>query len=638
LKYSTGRLPRPEAALLLAALLAASCGEAHAASPVSLDVVAGIGGVVRTGRWAPFIVTVDNRGPALEARLSLEVFRGSELRGTLASRLFHRDVELPARSRRRFTFAAPVVSTPRPAVVRVTAGTDGEPRELAHLEIDLRRLAVNDRLIVAVSSEIAFDFLAQEGARVVYPHAENLPESWAGWSGVDLVVVRDTAFHRLGTAQAAALERWVQAGGTIVFTGGAAALQLAASGLAGLLPVEVSGLVEPAGLQSLGRLAGAAPPVGPATIAGSVARSGATVLAAEAPREGVALGEVPLVAVRRTGAGMTAWLAFDPADRTFASWPGLPALWRAVAGDAAAIPAGDDALREPLDDPWIAPLAARSDVSFPSHARLAIFLAAFLLPSLALLLVPRRLGSHLGPRLRAGLLLLLAAAASAAGWFVFNRWLFRGDDFLLEAVRVEASDGSARLNRRLAVCSPSGGGFELALGPVDSRVEDVSAVARGRSPDSLAIELADAMTVRSPLPGRFQSRLLIADSVIPFALSAVLEKGIAGARLTVENRTGTVIREAFLVFAGGILPLGDVASGPASIHDVPVTGGAGSSDSAVVIADVGRRAFWERESAAIGRTGPVLVGWLDEPPLAARLGGAPAAASACMVTLEVAER
>ncbi len=142
-------------------------------------------------------------------------------------------------------------------MLRVTVGGDGEERELARLEVDFRRAAVGGRIIVAVSSELSFDFLAQEGIRVVYPHAENLPDTWAGWSGADLVVVRDTALHRLGAAQAAALEQWVRAGGTVVFTGGAAALQLAASGLAGLLPVDLSGLVERASLPSLGRLAGA---------------------------------------------------------------------------------------------------------------------------------------------------------------------------------------------------------------------------------------------------------------------------------------------------------------------------------------------------------------------------------------------
>ncbi len=108
MKYSTGRQPRPKAALLLGVLLAASCGEAGAASPVSLEVIGGLGGAVRNGRWAPFIVTVDNRGPSLEAALTFEVFRGSDLRGTLASRSFSRAIELPARSRRRFTFTVPV--------------------------------------------------------------------------------------------------------------------------------------------------------------------------------------------------------------------------------------------------------------------------------------------------------------------------------------------------------------------------------------------------------------------------------------------------------------------------------------------------------------------------------------------------
>ena len=116
MKYSPGRPPRPSAAALVALLLLAGCRDARAASPVSLEAIVGIGGALRAGRWAPFIITVDNRGPALEATLTLEVFRGSELRGTLASRTFEREVSLPARSRRRFSFVAPISSTPAPAV------------------------------------------------------------------------------------------------------------------------------------------------------------------------------------------------------------------------------------------------------------------------------------------------------------------------------------------------------------------------------------------------------------------------------------------------------------------------------------------------------------------------------------------
>jgi hypothetical protein len=593
---------------------------------VSLGVIAGWGGVVRAGRWAPFIVTVDNGGPAIAAQVSLEVFRGSELRGTSASRSFIRTVDLPARSRRRFSFTAPIESVPRPAVLRVTTGDGENRREIARLEVDLRKIAVNERIVVAVSSELAFDVLAREGARVVYPHAENLPDSWQGWSGVDLVVVRDTALHRLGAAQVTALEQWVLAGGTLVLTGGTTARQLPSSGLADLLPVDLGDLAERAGLPSLGRLAGAAPPTGRVALAGSRARDGTTVLAAE--------GGIPVVAVRRSGAGSVAWLAVDPADRAIASWPGSPALWRVLAGDAAGIPAGDTSLREPLDDPWIAPLAARSEVSFPPHAWLAVFLAAFLLPALAVLLVPRPLGT----RLRAGLLALLAVIASGAGWYAFNRKLFRGDDFLLEAAWVRVSDGSGRVSRHLAVCAPSGGAFVLELGGTDAMVDDISASGPDRPPGSLAIELGTAATVRSVSAGRFGSRLIAVESIVPFALSAVVVEEEGGPWLTVENRTGAPIRQAFLVTTGRLLPLGDLPTGVSSRFAVPAAAGIGQSGNAVVIADAGRRSFWERESATVGLEGPVLVGWLDEPPLPVRLGGKPARASVCMVTLEVARR
>jgi hypothetical protein len=503
-------------------------------------------------------------------------------------------------------------------VARVTAGG----REIARLEIDLRRVAVTDRIVVAVSSELAFDVLAREGARVVYPHPENLPDAWTGWSGVDLVVLRDTAFHRLSAAQAAALERWVRAGGRVVVTGGAVALQLASSGLAGLTPVEVGGLVERSELPDLARFAGGAPPTGRWTLAGSEPRTGATVLASDAG--------LPLVATRPLGRGSVAWLAFDPADPRAAAWPGVPALWLALAGDAVAVAAGDESPREPLDDPWIAPLAARSDVSFPSHGLLAAFLAAFLLPSLALLLLPRRPG----PRLRAALLVLLAACAAGAGWSTFNRFRFRADDFLLEAARVEAGDGAARLSRRMAVCSPSGGDFSLALGPVDARVEDVTAVGDHRPAGSLVVELGDEAVVHASMPGRYQSRLLVTDTVIPFALSADIMTGDDGTWLTVENRTGTAIRDAFLVADGKIVPLGDLAPDLRSRFVVPGDGAA----STVSIGDAVRRAFWEREAGSIGRAGPVLAGWLDEPPSRARLGGVPATASVSLVTMEVDRR
>jgi len=126
--------------------------------------------------------------------------------------------------------------------------------------------------------------------------------------------------------------------------------------------------------------------------------------------------------------------------------------------------------------------------------------------------------------------------------------------------------------------------------------------------------------------------------VIPFALSAVLEPVGTGEGLTVDNRTGAAIRGAFLYRGSAILPLGDLPAGSVSRFPGGTSGGSGGPGSFVAIADPGRRAFWEREAARIDRTGPVVVGWLDEPPLAARLGGSPAAASVCMVTLEVDER
>jgi hypothetical protein len=163
----------------------------------------------------------------------------------------------------------------------------------------------------------------------------------------------------------------------------------------------------------------------------------------------------------------------------------------------------------------------------------------------------------------------------------------------------------------------------------------VTSVGEHRPAGSLVVELGDAAIVRSSMPGRYQSRLLVSEAVIPFALSAALESAVDGAWLTVENLTDATVREAFLLADGTVVPLGDLAPGSPARFAIASGGGATTT---VSIADAVRRAFWERESGAIGHAGPILVGWLDAPPMAARLGGVPAEASVCLVTLAVDRR
>ena len=192
--------------------------------------------------------------------------------GTAAWLTLVRTVTVPQSGSRRISFVLPVPFNPRGLVVKVIradaprqAGDPiGSDALLARQEVDLREASVVGGLVAVVSSELAFDWLALRSgdagqARVAYPHPQNLPESWAAYDCVDAVIVRDTSSHRLRPSQADALRKWVFAGGTLVFTGGAPGLMLSASGLGELVPVEVTGREQAAARSFRSRRAGCLP-------------------------------------------------------------------------------------------------------------------------------------------------------------------------------------------------------------------------------------------------------------------------------------------------------------------------------------------------------------------------------------------
>ncbi len=308
-----------------------------AGAPVSIDTIAGWSGMLKAGRWSPLVVTITNAGPAVEAELAVTVTAGSAMLGNDTTRAARMGVQLPARSHRRFSLAMPVSLDMRTAVVTLSAAATATTgvMELGRQELALRDSIVTDRILVAVASELSLDYLAAgdpptEAAvaaapvatRLVYPHPEILPDSRAGWDAVDAVVFRDASFNRLRPAQVEALEQWVVAGGTLVISGGVPALDLAAEGMAALCPVEVTGIVERAGLPSLASLVPGPPPRARIVVAASRPRPLTRVLAAE--------DGIPVVAVRRLGAG-------SPQSRV--SFQGQ--FHRVAQGKFAGRPAGD---------------------------------------------------------------------------------------------------------------------------------------------------------------------------------------------------------------------------------------------------------------------------------------------------------
>jgi hypothetical protein len=603
------RAPRAARACLLVVLtLSAFCLWAQSRPRVVLDTLVGFNGVARAGASAPLLVSVTTPGARLDAEVRVQVAWGSTLRGTQETRTLARTETFAAGGTRRVPFVIPFPADARTLSVSVVAGAV----TLASTTVDLRPAVTEDRVVAAVSSTLSLDAIAglSSGAstvRVTYPRVDDLPDSWAGYDGVDMVVVHDTYFRALRDTQAAALVRWVTAGGSVVFTGGAGALQHASAGLASLLPVEVLGLEELSSFPGLAALAPGAPALrGRASVARAAVRAG-SVLASQ--------DDLPLVVRRPLGRGAAWFLAFDPALPPFAEWPGMVALWKLM--DAGALdPSPGAGTTAPAEDPWMAVLLSRPPLAFPSLLVVLLFCTAYLVVlGVAVLVRPRWWP----------LLVAAPILAGAAAWILFDSVLFHAAPLVLDASvsRVRSGDGTAMVTERVGLFASRPTSAGIAFAPADLLLEERAAFpasARRARQEASVIETSSVRgpVVRAAPLGRFGSRLIVATGIVPLPVSYTIAGGAGTERVTVVNDSADTLHGAFYLRRGRAWRLGDIDPG-ATVSRVLAEDDALDMHALEAVAAVTgggqRAAFWIEASPVTAAEAGVVAAWLDHPAL-----------------------
>jgi hypothetical protein len=247
--------------------------------------------------------------------LRVDVMSESALDGDVevevGSAVYRRPVRLSPGARRRLALYV-VLSDPR-RPVRVML-RNGGGRTVAEQTTPLPRNRITEGLVVALTADAAgLEFLAAGPRRLAgaYLREEHLPDHWAAYEGVNLVVLRDLDERAVSGAQRQALREWVAQGGRLLVTG-ERALRQHQTWLVDLLPAMVSpdSAALPRGV--LPGLPSSQP------VAVLRPKPGATVW----PRQ-----RVPLVVSRPYGRGLvTAW-AFDAFAPAVRSWPGRIPLW-----------------------------------------------------------------------------------------------------------------------------------------------------------------------------------------------------------------------------------------------------------------------------------------------------------------------
>ena len=584
---------------------------------VLVDALVGFNGAAREGRFAPLLVSVSTPGARVTADVTVDVTWGSSLRGTQGTRRYVHHDTFAAGGLRRLPFVFPLTQDARS--LAVTVSSDGTT--LARTEVDLHAAATTERLVAGISSTLSLDALADLSAgalRVVYPRIDDLPDSWGGYDGVDMVVVHDTFFRQLRDAQVSALERWVVAGGTVVFTGGADALQHESAGWGTLLPVRVTGLGERSSLPELSALGGGAPaPRGHIPVAESTVRDG-TVLARQ--------GDLPLVVRRVLGQGAVWFLAVDPTLEPLASWPGTLALWRSMEGGESR-PLLDFGARQVAEDSWMGVMLSTPPFTFPPQLLVLLFCVGYL--ALLLLAIAIRGKPRARVLLRAAALCTLPLAAAGTAWVLFNRVTFQPSPLLLDAsvARVRSGDALASVTEKVGLYASRPAQVSLSFAPTDLLVDEIApfaAVAQvvEQSPALVSLETGKGAALPSLGMGKYGSRLVAASGVVPMPVTVSIDDA---SRITVVNDSAAWLRHAWVWRGGKAWPLGDIAPGST------VSRSAGSDDgvdihTAAGLAQVNgtdqRVNFWNLVSPGVDSSPGVLVAWLDEAALRFTAAGA----------------
>ncbi len=338
-------------------------------------------------------------------------------------------------------------------------------------------------------------------------------------------------------------------------------------------------------------------------------------------------GDLPLVVERRIGKGAVWFLAFDPADSTFAAWPGALSVWRLIEENGRR-PILSTAEREALDDPWMQALLKSDPLAFPSGLAALVFLAAYV----GLFLVPGLRGMNLArrPLTRAAIFVVVPAVAAAVGFLLFDRVLFRPSPYVVVGSRIEVA-GSADAGlatEEVGVFSSRAAAPTIAVARRDVVVNEITpplipqipngSALRASGPLGHTVDLSDETAIRGITLGRFASRLFVLSSVVAAPFQASVDDQGSSIHVVLTNGSGGELSDCFLTLEGKGYVLGTAAAGQTLERTLKASDGQDLSDPTQVNQLAGgerRSAFWEETYGQNNHGVTTVAGWLDAPAL-----------------------
>lgn len=313
------RLPIRFAALCAALLLIVARA---AAQELTVNVSDEYGGYYRPNDWYPVVVSIQNqagragdRTADFVGRVSVESDSYGEREGSYD---FVREVEVPSGAILRFTTFVKLRENPANPPMVVVRAASGKMIHSAPLNV--QALSLTQLLLVTVSEEARNYYFPRHPAPAAnrplqraFVSPRNLPESWAAYDPVDVLVFPGWPDTRVVERNVQALQDWVAMGGTLVFLGGSRSPSYQNPTADELLPVTTSGSRRCRIDAKLGRLVPAAEgeeiaPQDAVLVSDAVPKPGAEVIF---DASGGAGEPIPLLVRKPHGRGQIVFLGAD---------------------------------------------------------------------------------------------------------------------------------------------------------------------------------------------------------------------------------------------------------------------------------------------------------------------------------------
>ncbi len=596
---------------------------ARAASAVEIEARALVGGRYEVGGWLALSVSLANEGEPTSGYLTAETSLGS----------VRRFVEMPAGARK----VVMLYVQPEAFQRRATVAYD-EPNGRVEASVEVRVLEQsNDQVVVVGDGTGALrpqligsgEFTGPEPIALAPSDIPERPEPLGGLSAI--VWAGDSS--DLNEGQRRAIERWIGDGGQLVVLGGGD-WQARTDAFTDLLPLE-----NLAGIDDVPQAAFAAwagedeAPVESATVSTGDLREGAAALVS-------AEGGEALVSMRPVGAGRVILIGSDLATDDFRGWSGSPRMWSRMLPTNAALEqffGGQFPIRQEMENSMSGALSTLPALDVPPAELLLVVIVAYiLLIGPVSYFVLRRIDRRELAWVTAPLLVVVFSACS----YGIGRTLKGGDVVVNEisVVRTTAEGGSATVDTFAGIVSPDRTTYDLTV-EADALIGQLSrtdgVVARVSS--DVQIDQGEPAHLRGLTIPVFGFEAVRATGIVEHDAALSVEWSTRDGQVTgtVTNTSDAAISDVAYISTNGGERIGDLAPGASAEFTLPGVNFNGSSAADQVYgfggfdtADEEQRLVTLRRQVIdslvgyasfgpvnvdVGRRGPYVIGWRDDP-------------------------